>query len=606
MHNAELYPDNATAPKTQAASVPAPNNSLTELLPHHLNLINSEWLTNFVKWKFSGNQARILHAVYRHTIGFLKREDDMNGSRLEQITGIRYDHANEIVRKLAAKNILILRKGFYGFWISINFKFNQWNQTNIEVKADNNDPKRLLPEKLRNKPDDSGYSLDDNPQTEPKQQYANNTNDSETAPLANTASDSDPIVQTVENTQIQTKAETKTNNKAQEVAISEEDLGKIEQNNKALITQQIHDLSKEILQSQKEYNQEVLTIIYEQIGDLGQQVTNSIQSVKEEVDQKITNINQQFEGLENLDEKIQRLEYVLELQLQSNQQTFAKMEKNHQAQLLDKTEIQKLIKQEVAQKQTISIILPLESDTDLNSYNHYIDSYDSEQNASEELAIYQDYSEQNHCENVDLTTNTAESKQDTESQAIDIEMETPVADFKLDYTLHFPPQFTADMHSNIHSICRRYQLDKSTAKILLDYTAQRRAHDPKEVYSPVGYFAELAMNIDNGDLDIEAIQAKLSPSLASLSESKGVVATAPKHDLSLYYIRLKELKMAYHKSKEQYSYYESYFSQVAEDNKITFDQAVKMEERQDIWANTVNNLNLTHRAITDYVDNSPV
>ena len=191
MHNAELYPDDATAPKTQAASVPAPNNSLKTLLPHHLNLINSEWLTNFVKWKFSGNQARILHAVYRHTIGFLKREDDMNGSRLEQITGIRYDHANEIVRKLAAKNILILRKGFYGFWISINFKFNQWNQTNIEVKADNNDPKRLLPEKLRNKPDDSGYSLDDNPQTEPKQQYANNTNDSETAPLANTASDSD-------------------------------------------------------------------------------------------------------------------------------------------------------------------------------------------------------------------------------------------------------------------------------------------------------------------------------------------------------------------------------------------------------------------------------
>jgi hypothetical protein len=162
------------------------------------------------------------------------------------------------------------------------------------------------------------------------------------------------------------------------------------------------------------------------------------------------------------------------------------------------------------------------------------------------------------------------------------------------------------MHHNINSICLQYRLDKSTAKTLLDYTAQRRIHDPKEVYNPVGYFAELAMNIDEGDLDIQAIQAKLSPSFPSPSSSKIAVATSPKHDLSLYYIRLKELKMDYHQSKEQYSYYESYFAQIAEENTITFDQAVKKEERQDIWANTVNNLNLTHRAITDYVDNSPV
>jgi hypothetical protein len=281
------------------------------------------------------------------------------------------------------------------------------------------------------------------------------------------------------------------------------------------------------------------------------------------------------------------------------------MEKNHQAQLLDKTEIQTLIKQAVAQNQTISIMLPLESDIDLNSYNNYIDCYDSEQNASEELAIDQDYLEQNHGKYLDLSTDTA--KQNTESQLIDVEdTESSVADFKLDYTLHFPPQFTSDMHNNINSICLRHQLDKSTAKILLDYTAQRRAHNPKEVYSPVGYFAELAMNINEGDLDIQEIQAQLSPSIASLSQSKMAVATSPKQDLSLYYIRLKELKTAYDKSKDQYSYYESYFAQIAEENTITFDQAVKKEERQDIWANTLNNLNLTHRAMTEYVDNSPV
>jgi phage replication O-like protein O len=161
MQDARLYPNAATASANNAEFSAAPNNSLDQLLPEHLNMISSEWLANLVQWRFSGNQMRVLNAIFRHTIYFWKREDDMNGARLQQITEIRYDHVNNIVKKFAEQNVLILRKGFYGFWMSINFDFSTWGKKNLDIPADNNDPSRLLPEAMRNTPDDNGKSLDD-------------------------------------------------------------------------------------------------------------------------------------------------------------------------------------------------------------------------------------------------------------------------------------------------------------------------------------------------------------------------------------------------------------------------------------------------------------
>ncbi len=600
MHNAELYPDDATAPNAEAAAVPPPNNALDALLPHHFNIINSQWLTNFVKWKFSGNQARIVHAIFRHTVGFLKREDDINGSRLEQITGIRYDHANEIVRKLAAQNILILRKGFYGFWTSINFNFSQWNQANIKINPDSNDPALLLPDKIRNAPADSGYSLD-NP-IEPVS-YSNTT------PSQNTASQTsaNTVANTTENTQIQT--DHSVNNPATEAQITSSDLAKIEQKHKDLIVQHTHASNQEILAAQKDYNQETLTIICEQMGDLSQKVSESIKSdVQTEVSQQITGLSEKIEGLSKLDQKIQNLENILEQQLQINQQQVEEIKQNNQAQTLDKTEIQALIKQEIIQNQ-VSFELP-----------QYINTSDIDQDTNKEFAAYQHYLELNNLandtdKNLDLakdtreindTTKNLDSTNDTREISVADSDNQPITNFQITYKLHFSPKFTAEMCGNIQRLCFKRNLDQSTAEILLHYLELKMVSDPKEIYSPVGYFGELARNIDRGDLDIQEIKAKISPSLPSKSNRNMYALTHPKQDLSLYYIRLKELKTDYHRAKDQYSHYESYFSQVAEETNISFDDAVKYKDRQNIWNDTVNNLNLTHNAITEYVKDSPI
>ena len=572
MHNAELYPDDATAPNAKAASVPAPNNAIDGLLPNHFNIINSEWLTNVVTWKFSGNQARILHAIYRHTTGFRKREDDMNGSRLEQITGIRYDHANEIVRKLAAKNILILRKGFYGFWMSINFNFSQWNQPNIEFTPDSNDPKQLLPEAIRNVPDDTGKSIDDDtnhvPQTPCNHQY---THPLETETAHNTATKTAPN-HPPENTSTQATIE---------APITAADLAKIEQHNKDLIKQSIGVSTDEILAVQKDLSAEMLNIVRQQIGDLGHQFKDS-----EILNQKIKGLNQQIAGLKGLDEKIQGVEDALEKQLQINQQ--------HQ---LKNTDLENLIKQQFNQlkQQTenknlaIQEPLPCESDNDLASYSDYIDMCDSEQNSQGSGEACSD--------NADVSIDYTEKGDD----------EQPIADLTINYKLHFPVQFTPDIRTHISNTCARYSLDKSTATILLDYMEQRRLRDPREVYNPVGYFFELAMNIDNGELDIAEIKAQLSPTLSSKPPRKMYAPIiAPKRDLSLYYIRLKELKKDYQNSKDQHTYYEGHFAQIAEEDQITFDQVVNSGERQTTWNNSVNNLNITHNAITEYVKDSPI
>jgi hypothetical protein len=71
----------------------------------------------------------------------------MNGKRLEQLTGIRSDHANETIRRLEALHLIITRRGTYGKWMSINFDFANWGKHC--PTSETNDPRCLLSDDYR-------------------------------------------------------------------------------------------------------------------------------------------------------------------------------------------------------------------------------------------------------------------------------------------------------------------------------------------------------------------------------------------------------------------------------------------------------------------------
>lgn len=68
----------------------------------------------------------------------------MNSVRLQQLTGVRNDRANQAIRNLEALNILITRRGHYGKWLSINFDLDNWGRLSLESQT--NEPYCLLPE----------------------------------------------------------------------------------------------------------------------------------------------------------------------------------------------------------------------------------------------------------------------------------------------------------------------------------------------------------------------------------------------------------------------------------------------------------------------------
>ena len=157
MHDRASYPN----AKTGTAALAQPIHDPLGLLPEHLNAIAYEWNSHLIKQKISGNYLRILNAIYHQTIDFNKWEDDLAGKRLQQLTHIRYDHSNFIVKKLFEKNIILKRKGNYGSIVSINFNFSTWGKPrkNTEPNHANNDPTQLLAEEIRNNPIDNGVDL---------------------------------------------------------------------------------------------------------------------------------------------------------------------------------------------------------------------------------------------------------------------------------------------------------------------------------------------------------------------------------------------------------------------------------------------------------------
>ena len=121
----------------------APENRLN-LLPEHRSQINEAFMDQLLLAPFSGRQMRLAMTVFKQTIGYNKREDDMNGTRLEQLSGVRGDHANAVIRELEGLNVLITRQGYYGKWMSINFDFEHWGKPCPESQT--NDPFYLLPD----------------------------------------------------------------------------------------------------------------------------------------------------------------------------------------------------------------------------------------------------------------------------------------------------------------------------------------------------------------------------------------------------------------------------------------------------------------------------
>ena len=117
------------------------------LLPEHVAEIASAFIIQLAPSYLSSNDMSILMTIYNQTIGYDKLEDDMNGARLEQLTGIRNDHANASVRRLEALNIIITRQGHYGKWMSINFNFSSWGQSDTDTAT--NDPRCLLSDKYQ-------------------------------------------------------------------------------------------------------------------------------------------------------------------------------------------------------------------------------------------------------------------------------------------------------------------------------------------------------------------------------------------------------------------------------------------------------------------------
>jgi hypothetical protein len=117
------------------------------LLPEHLAQISTAFILQLSLAKAGEQGSRILSTIFSQTIAYNKREDDMNGKRLEQLTGIRSDHANETVRRLEALHLIITRRGTYGKWMSINFDFPNWGKH--FPTSETNDPHCLLSDHYR-------------------------------------------------------------------------------------------------------------------------------------------------------------------------------------------------------------------------------------------------------------------------------------------------------------------------------------------------------------------------------------------------------------------------------------------------------------------------
>ena len=130
------------------------------LLPEQSHEIYRKCLSFLATCQLSSRCARIFCATLEQTIGFGKLEDNINSSRLENLTKIRHDHAIAALRELDHKNVIIHRHGGkFRNWISINFNFESWGVGDKNRQARSNDPRLLISDKYAGQAVDQGVDL---------------------------------------------------------------------------------------------------------------------------------------------------------------------------------------------------------------------------------------------------------------------------------------------------------------------------------------------------------------------------------------------------------------------------------------------------------------
>ena len=190
MH-AEVYANRRAPAQTEQGSALKAADNYLNLLPEHRNEINNQWLSHVVTQRISGNGMRILHSIYRHTIGFNKQKDDLSGKRLQQISYIRADHANHTLHALEADHAIICQDGRYGQIVSINFDFASWGKKHCEEQQITpkfiSDPRYLLPKRYRDEPIDSGNIIGANLSDVLAENSADSSPQTPAAPIENLA-----------------------------------------------------------------------------------------------------------------------------------------------------------------------------------------------------------------------------------------------------------------------------------------------------------------------------------------------------------------------------------------------------------------------------------
>ena len=509
MHYAALYPDQ-TAPSNQAESAAAPDNSLKSLLPNQLNIITSAWLSHLVQWQFSGNEMRILSAVFRHTIGFWKYEDDMNGARLQQITKIRYDHVNVIVKKLAARNILILRQGFHGFWMSINFNFSTWGKPNIDIHPSSNDPKQLLPKETE--PADAGYSLDNLSETVPP------TQDFSAAPSVS-PQQIPAHVQAQVQAPLPAKFASIQNHAQAKIQIPSEIQTPLPVVNLDIVqTHQSLDIEANIQNKLSEFGDNMLSEVTQHMGDLAQTLG--------------TTLNDKIKQLDKFEARMNMLEAFVEQQFNLNQHN-----------QIGQTELDQFV-----QQQTQLIERHQQENRDTKTA---LEALFNQQRQADKTELKQLFQQQIKAHKVEIENTVKQELINTES-------------------INIPPT-EIDM-----SLYEQYNKDYE------HYQAEYIQFD-------------------------DPIESSQQSTTIHKTESSNHQAVEKKEvDHSLYHTYLQELKQAYDHAKDQYSDYESHFSQVAEKESISFEQAIANENKQNFWKGILEALDLAHKNIEEYVNESPV
>ncbi|GAL28170.1 Origin specific replication initiation factor [Vibrio variabilis] len=79
--------------------------------------------------KMNGSESRVFHAVVRKTIGYNQEFDWISNTQLSALTGIASNHAGEALKKLKARNILLMQ----GRKIGLNMVVSEWKGNDLKT-----------------------------------------------------------------------------------------------------------------------------------------------------------------------------------------------------------------------------------------------------------------------------------------------------------------------------------------------------------------------------------------------------------------------------------------------------------------------------------------